>query len=208
MIRKNGRSGISEIRLGAPLPPLIQTGMSIDPQMDFEVAMRQWFGEKAWGIAGSAYSPATRNKWLRKWIQAITVEIQELDTDANHKHRLLSIVDSIERGIRGSKDPQWAHIFSLLELVAALFGRLDVSGRQSRRPFYAYEDFYQYIDSGENIPELGRLNDRPTILSARLEAVSYLEGRGMPLWRIAQALNTTVYQLKKLRAELGDQKAE
>ena len=73
---------------------------------------------------------------------------------------------------------------------------------------YAYEDFFNYRDAGEDFPEIGRLRDKPTIMSARLEAVEYLESRGLPLWRIAQSLNTTVYAIKKLKNELKTNSAE
>lgn len=170
--------------------------------------MRQWFGEKAWGIAGSLHSTSTRNRWFRKWVSAVTKEIEDLDTDASHKDRIMALLDAFERTLKGSNSPDWPQILILIELINVLFGRFDVSAMRQRTLFYAYEDYFNYIDSGENLPEIGRLRDQPTILGARLDAVEFLESRGLPLWRIAQALNTTVYAIKKLKAELKPNKAK
>ncbi len=174
--------------------------------MAFEFAMRQWFGEKAWGIASSLHSTSTRNKWFRKWASAVAKEIVALDTDASHKDRILVQLDTFERSFKGSNSPEWPQILALIKLINALFGRLDLSAMRQRTLFYAYEDYFNYLDSGENLPEVGRLRDQPTILGARLEAVEFLQSRGLPLWRIAQALNTSVYAIKKLKAELKPNK--
>jgi hypothetical protein len=179
-----------------------------DPPMAFEIAMRQWFGENAWGIAGSLYSTSTRNKWLRKWVSAVTNEVMALDTDASHKDSILTLLNTFDRNLKGSGSPKWSQILALIKLVNVLFGRLDLSGLPQRTPFYAYEDYFYYRDSGENLPEIGRLKDQPTILMARLEAVEFLENRGLPLWRIAQTLNTSAYAIKKLKSELRATKSQ
>ena len=179
-----------------------------DPQMAFEIAMRQWFGEKAWGIADSLHETSTRNKWFLKWVSAVTKEIENLDTDAFHKDSIMILLDTFERTLRASSSPEWSQVLILVQLVNVLFGRLDVSGIPQRTHFYAYEDYFHYIDTGEYLPEIGRLRDQPSILGARLEAVAFLESRGLSLWRVAQALNTTVYAIKKLKVELRDNKAE
>jgi|GEM_PF-3647127 len=176
--------------------------MAIDPEMQFEEAMRLWFGGGAWGIANTAHDTAARNKWLRKWIKLLTKEVEQLETDALHKDRLMILVDDFEQSFRKAENATWSQIFSLINLIGALMGHLDFNGMQSRTLVYAYEDFFHYLDSGENCPSIGRFRDLPTILKARLEVVKYLEGSGLAQWRIAQVLNTSVHAIKRLKAEL------
>lgn len=182
--------------------------MSVDPEMDFEVAMRQWFGEAAWGIAGRVYNTSTRNKWLRKWITVLTKEVEQLDTDARHKDRMMALIGDLDASLRRADKAAWSQVFTLLELIGVVMGRLDAGGRRSRTLVYACEDYFHYLDAGETLPELGRIRDRPTILRARLEAINYLESKGLTLWRIAQVLNTSVHAIKRLRADLEHPKAE
>ncbi len=104
--------------------------MAIDPEMNFEVAMRQWFGDKAWGTAGLAYSTSACNKWIRKWIVALSKEVEQLDTDPRHKERILRLLDDLETSFLASKDAEWSQVFSFLELVGVLFGRLNVPARK------------------------------------------------------------------------------
>lgn len=177
--------------------------MSDSPGMTFEMAMRMWFGAAAFGKAGHWDSVTERNKWLRKWVKALTTDILALETDETHRDRVLMEVDRFEQSLTRTDSPEWLQVFILIQLVGTLLGRLYPYGYPVRLVLYAFEAASHYFDSSGVPGALQELRDQPTIIGLRYEIVSLLRDRGFPDWRIAQVLNTSAYHLRKLDASFS-----
>ncbi len=65
--------------------------MSEDLDMFFETTIRSFLGDKAYHIAGTAYSEKDRKQWYQKVLKKIIKRIHEIDTSTKHKELLISL---------------------------------------------------------------------------------------------------------------------
>ena len=178
--------------------------MPVSPALKFEYALRLWFGDRAFGKAGLWDSASSRNPWLRKWTKGVTQDILDLDTDEKHRDRILHEVDCFSSSISKAERPSWYQVFTLMHLIGALLGRLYLDGHKRRNVFYALEPYEHYRDASTIRTPIQEIEDQPTIIRLRYDVILLLRERGVPDWRIAQILNTSVYQLKRLDSSPPD----
>ena len=100
------------------------------------------------------------------------------------------------------EQPSWYQVFTLIHLIGTLLGRLYPDGHKRRNLFYALEPYEHYRDVSTTPTPIQEIEDQPTIIRLRYEVILLLRERGVPDWRIAQILNTSVYQLKRLDSSL------
>src|SRR2546428_618712 len=110
--------------------------MIIDNAMEFELAMRLLFGEKAYHIASLASHPTHRREWLQKAVKKLLRISNELDTTPRHKQMLMTELEVVSRLLKKTTDPSWELVFHLLRLSMRLLGFDFVRGARCHTPTY------------------------------------------------------------------------
>lgn len=172
--------------------------MSIDRML--ERTMQMFFGDKAYSIAGTAYNPKERKKWILKLINKLKKHVDKLDVSIYHKKPMFSYLDSFYEEVKKSKDPSWKMIFSLLRLCGSFLG---YRGVYSIRPIifctpvYSQSKDQRYTEKYFN-DDLEMLSDKNAI-SVKSRLVKQLMDEGLDTFNIGLILNISEYQVKKLK---------
>lgn len=171
-------------------------------EMDFEMMLLQYFGDKAWHTASSAYFKQSRNKWFKKLEAKILRDIDSLETSERHKSLLMRVTEQFFKSIKGN-EPSWDSIFSALMLISRLLGYDYCKGAKLHTPNY-YQDeaqFYTQVifEGGDPLQDY---YDQKDIISQRAEVAKKLKQEGLSVFRISQILNTTEYKIRKLLKSL------
>jgi hypothetical protein len=179
----------------------IDVGETMDTGMDFEITMRLLFGDKADHIAGSNYIPKFRNKWLQKAIRRITRDVNDLDTTPDHKRMLMGDLDAIYQLLKGKQDP-WALVYRFLCLASELLGYGYIQGDKCHTPFYWQSQGQYYTACTRNGGDIMQnYDDRKNAISVRRSVVEELKSKGLDDFKISLVLNTTEYEVKRLRSK-------
>jgi len=96
--------------------------MSQDLDMFFETTIRSFLGDKAYHIAGTAYSGNNRKQWYQKVFKKIIKHIHEIDTTTRHKELLISLCNRSLDALKKKKDNELEFILCMLRLVGMLLG--------------------------------------------------------------------------------------
>lgn len=175
--------------------------MTMNPELDFEYSMRLLLGNSADHIAGQANIPEYRNKWLRKAVDKMLKMVDSIDTTSRHKERLVSDLNSIRSSFSRAADPTWPLVFRFFSLCGRLLG-FDFLGSRINTPVY-HQEYNQYytelIKSGGDVMQ--DYYDKKNFISIRRRLVHELKKEGLNDFQIAMVLNTSEYQVKKLRNE-------
>jgi len=171
-----------------------------DIALTFEGTMRGFLGDAAYQTAGLASNPRSRANVIRRSLRKTLKAVDSTETALPHKERLMSSVEAALQSVRAEPHPSWEFAFSLLRLVAGLVGFDPNSGRRVRNLAYWQSPAQHY---GELVAAGGdplqAHHERSSIIATRQELVQLLKGRGLPDFRIALVLNTTEYQVARLR---------
>jgi len=181
--------------------------MRSDYRMDFEHCIRQFLGDEAYHIADFANDEIYIRKWLKKCISKSKKQIDKLDTTTRHKEMLMSEIENINSRLKnknsiGTKEL----IIDLFWLISRLLGFDGVSGRIYNEPFY-YQTYGQYLlekrswSNGKDWFDLDRENKTNAIF-LRKKVYNTLKDEKISDNQIALVLNTTGYQIKKLKNNL------
>jgi hypothetical protein len=167
-------------------------------ELDFEEMLMQYFGDKAWHTAASAYSKTTRNKWLKKLESKLIADIDTLDTSERHKSLMMRDAESFFKTLRAD-EPSWDSIFAALMFISRFLGYDYCRGsKQHTLTYYQTEAQYytQKIFAGGD-PMQDHF-DRKDVISQRAEIAKSLKENGHNTLRIAQILNISEYKVKQL----------
>lgn len=168
------------------------------PEMDFEVMLRQFFGDKAFHTAGLAYSKTPRNKWLKKLERKILKDIDQLDTLEKHKSLMMCDTERLFLELKVD-EPSWESMFAALMLISRLLGYDYCKGSKLHTPAYYQTEgqFYtQAIFGGGD--EMQNYYDRKDIISMRAKVAKRLIKAGLDTFRISQILNISEGKVKQL----------
>jgi len=174
-----------------------------DVGMDFEMTMRLLFGQRAYHIAGEAMHPPSRRQWLREALRKIMVIVNKLDTAPHHKEVLLRTLNDGKASLKEG-DSSWPLVISLMRLSIHLLGFEYATGTQFQQPIYS-RDWGQYYTArshnrGTDSDALDEShNDKQNAIVARRRLVQQLSDNGMNTFQIALVLNTSEYEVKRLR---------
>jgi len=175
----------------------------IDQGMDFELSIRLFLGEKAYHSACTESHIKSKLKWLQKVAKRIIGRIDELDTTTRHKQMLASEAERFLEKVRSSKVSPWEVVYVLLRLCGRLLGFDYLRGSIVHTPFY-YQSCSQYYTShillGGDVMQ--DYYDQKDMVSNRKRIVKQLKEDGFSDFKIALILNTSEYQIKKLRKGL------
>ncbi|PHS30055.1 MAG: hypothetical protein COA95_09865 [Methylophaga sp.] len=167
-------------------------------EMSFELMLKQYFGEKAFHSAGSAYSNKYRNSWFKKLERKLSGDINDIDTSERHKSMLLSNVEALFASTK-SKEPNWDVVFSALMLISRFLGYDYCKGSKLNTLTY-YQTPSQYytqviFDGGDVMQDY---YDSKNIISQRAAVAKELKESGLSAFRISQILSISEYKVKQL----------
>ena len=169
--------------------------------MEFELTFRLLFGDRAKYIEGQSLNPKSRANWLRKSIDRIEHEVVALETTERHKQMLLGEVEAAREGVTSNADSSWPMVYSLLRLVSRLLGYDFARGAKCHTATY-WQSVGQNLNSvvfqGGDIMQ--DYYDKKNAIAIRRQVVAHLKAQGLSDYRIALVLNTSEYEVKKLKA--------
>lgn len=180
--------------------------MSKDIGLNFEYAVRQFLGNAAHGIAGMAQDKKSFRRELRGCVPVMKKRIDMLDTTTRHKEMLMGNVEKLSELLKQRKGGTDEEIIvELFWLVSRLFGFDAISGRIYNQPFY-HQYFSQFIDEqvawGKKDFGAAHKENKNNIITLRKETYHYLANRGLPDQVIAGIMNTSEYNIKKLKHDI------
>lgn len=172
--------------------------------IEFEYAMRCFFGEEAYGLAGSDDDPKTVRKWLLRAVKKMAKNVNDIDTSERHRELLLNRLNSLERNIRKSDcfpDTVW-HLFWL---CSALLGYDFLDGKQYHTPAY-YQTPNQHFQSWRRSTDASNVEYIQqydiNLASKRKEIIQQLKKEGYSDFHISFVMGISEYMVKKIRREL------
>ena len=172
----------------------------MDDGMIFENAVRLFLGQSAHGIAGLEQDPKAVRKELRKVLRAIKKQLNSLETDPEHKEKLMWAANAVAEELRIRKEAPTVTVYWLFKLVGQLLGYDYQDGKQYRTLEY-FRTPLQYYEAnlrrGGDIED--SFKDETNAISIRKEIVHNLKERGLSDFNISLALNTSEYEVRKLR---------
>ena len=167
--------------------------------MTFELAMRQFFGRKAYHIADLAGSTRSRNKWLRKALRKILKDVDDLDTSPRHKQMLMRELEEIDKALIGIEVPTWGLVFEFFSLCSRFLGYDFLQGARSNTPVYHQSLNQHYIQRWlEGRSALKNRREKKDAISVRIRLVKSLNAEGFDAFHIGLIMNMTEYQVKQL----------
>ncbi len=175
----------------------------MDTGMQFETTVRLFLGQKAYHIANAEDDKRLRRKWLTKVAKVISVRVNDLETTTRHKRMLMSQVDAITSVLNNSSEASWKLVYHLFALCGGLLGFHSDRGRLSYTVVYHQtldQHYMSDISSRGNVMQ-GQY-DREDAISIRKEIVETLTKKGLDDFKLALVLNTSEYEVKKLRLGL------
>lgn len=175
----------------------------MDRPMWFELTVRLFLGDKAYQIAGQEGNEKYRKEWLQKVAKVIMKWIDELDTTTGHQKVLAAEAENFFNAVKSRTLAPWSLIYILLRLCGRLLGFDFIRGSILHTPTYHQTNDQYYtthiLEGGDPMQDY---YDRKDTISVRRRLVEQLKDEGFTDFKIALVLNTTEYQVKKLRKGL------
>ena len=172
----------------------------MDDSLEFELAMRQFFGEKAYHIAGFAGfgDDLMVKKWFLKAIKKIFKDANKLDTTSRHKERIIGDIKDLEREIKKWKNP-WSIIYRLFFLCSRLLGYDYINGIIYNAPFYYQTPDQHYkVVANEGKDSLKMFNENQMNFKQKQRSIiRMLKREKYSDFEIAMIMNTSEYEIKK-----------
>lgn len=171
-------------------------------EIDFERTVTRFLGDEATNIASLALDKDARKSWYTKVLKRILAEVNLLDTTTRHKESLLSCIEGA-LNVVGKNYNEEKLFFYILRLSGALLGFANNRGSVLYTPIYSQTHSQYYTESilaGGDV--LQDYEDKNNSLSIRRDLVFSLSAQGLSTFTIAQVLNISEYQVKKLKKRL------
>lgn len=177
----------------------------LDYSMDFELAMRQFFGDDAYQLAGAAHDEKYVKKWLLKAVRKMQKDVMKLDTTTRHRERLLGDLERLEKYMKASNN-EWDIIFRMFFLCSRFLGYDFAQGAIYNSPIY-HQSPSQYHWSKRNVSKDydtldEHLKDEKNTIKKQKEIIKSLKDEGYDDFHIALILGMSEYQVKKLKKEI------
>ena len=173
-----------------------------DYSMRFELTMKQFFGNKAYQIAGSAGNRSEVRRWLDKAVKKMMKDVDKIETTTRHRKMLLFELESLRKELKQLEDPL-PLIYTLFSLCSRFLGYDYCKGGSYHTPIY-YQTPGQYytVKIWEGGDAMQDYYDKKDILSVRQETAKSLKNQGYDDFKVALVLNVSEYEVKKLRLSL------
>ena len=169
--------------------------------MEFEMTFRLLFGDRAKYIEGQQLNTKSRSRWLRKALDKIEQELNSLDTTERHKQMLLGEIEATRDAVASKSDSAWPVVYSLIRLVCRLLGYDFVRPAKCHTATY-WQSVGQHLNTvvfqGGDVMQ--DYYDKKNAMAVRRQVVAHLKAQRLSDYRIALVLNTTEYEVKKLKS--------
>lgn len=172
-------------------------------EMLFETTIRTFLGDKAYHIAGQVHTEKYRKEWYRKALRKIITRIQDIDTSTKHKKQLAYWSEQALKTLSKRHFRETDFSLYLLRLTGALLGFVGVRGANITTPIYYQtppQHYTEVIMEGGDVMQ--DYYDSQSSVGIRKKLIKQMKDEGMSDFSISLVLNTTEYQVKKLRKEL------
>lgn len=175
---------------------------STEGLLDFEHMLSQYFGDKAYHNQGMREDEIAVKGEFRKVVARIEKVICGLETTNRHKEVLLNDVERLKKDLSQKSTNPWTLNIHLFSLVSRLLGYDYLKGFINT-PLYhqTSQQFYTQIifEGGDTMQDY---YDSKNLIALRREIYEDLKQKGYSDFKIAQLLNTTEHQIKKLKKGL------
>jgi hypothetical protein len=174
--------------------------------IDFEFVLMRFLGHKGYGLAGMYHNDKAVKKELLKVISKIRKQVDVIDTSNRHKEMLFATVDSVEKSLKQDPVNEYKNLsMEIFKLSSLLFGFTTLEGKFSHEVMYwqgtnAYLSESSEFQKGKNLSDVF-LNNEHNVIALRKEVLEHLKSKNVNDNVIAQVLNTTEYQIKRLKKE-------
>lgn len=178
----------------------------MDPiiEMQFEYTMQLFFHKGAEHIAGQANSRTHRRDWLLKALCVILKQIDRIETTPRHRQVLMANVEAVQHSLRRDSEPSWELAFRLFAVVGRLLGfDFNAGARCHTLAYYQTPSQHFTADLLAHGHPAEHEQDKKDAVTLRGQVISSLKSAGVSDFKIALVLNTTEYEVKKLRRGLG-----
>ena len=177
--------------------------MDVGYEMLFETTIRIFLGDKAYQIAEQVHNEKHRQEWYQKALKKVILKVQEIETSTKHKEQLAYLSQQALKCLENKKFSETEFTLYLLRLTGALLGIVSVKGACIATPMY-YQTSDQHfteiiISGGDALQDYYKKKNSVTI---RQKVVRQLKEEGLSDFDISLVLNTSEYQVKKLRKVL------
>lgn len=170
--------------------------------MDFELMLRQFFGDKARFTQDNRENMVKMEKWIKKILEKISSQIDNIDTTTRHKERMMDNIERLKADFNSSGIDPWTIIVHLFFLISRLLG-YDYCKANINTPVYFQDDgqyYTQKIFEGGDVMQ--NYYDKKNLIIIRKNLYKELKNQGHSDFKIAQVLNISEYQIKKLKHNL------
>jgi len=167
--------------------------------MDFENMLRQFFGDKSYGDQAIRQNEKLVKIELHKVVLKIEKRIINLETTNRHKERMLSEIERIKNDFKQSQPDLWTINIHLFSLISRLLGYDYLKGFINT-PIYCQtpsQYYSQVIFEGGDAMQ--GYYDKKNIISLRKYVFNFLKKDGYSDFKISQIMNTTEFEIKKLK---------
>jgi hypothetical protein len=174
----------------------------MDPgyEMLFETTIRSFLGDKAYHIAGQVHTEKDRKEWYRKALKKIITKIQDIDTSTKHKEQLAHWSERALDVLAQKNFRETEFTLYLLRLIGTFLCFVGVRGVNIATLMYYQtpsQHYNEVIINGEDVMQ--EYNDQKNSVSVRKKIVAQLKGEGLSDFQVSLVLNTSEYQVKKLK---------
>ena len=177
--------------------------MDVGYEMLFETTIRTFLGDKAYHIAGQVHNEKHRKEWYQKVLKKIIAKVQKIETTTKHAEQLAYFSEAALKCLASKEFREMEFTLYILRLAGVLLGMTSVRGSCTVTPMYyqtADQHFTEVVIKGN--AALDDYYEKKNSVSVRRKIVEQLKGEGYSDFDISLVLNTSEYQVKKLRKEL------
>jgi hypothetical protein len=169
----------------------------------FEHTIRTFLGAEADNIAAQFNAIKDRKAWYRKALKKIIRRVHDLETNTRHKEELTSISERMLNLLNGKEFDEAEFSVCLLQLVGALLGFYFYHGAIIRTPTYHQSPDEHYTEALlKGGDAMQPFYDKNNSIGIRKKIIKQLRNEGMADFQISLVLNTTEYQVIRLKKEL------
>ena len=130
-------------------------------------------------------------------------QVDRIETTTHHKKVLMLEIENLSEKIKKTDKASWEIIFGLFSLCSLLLGYDYCKGEIYNTPFYHQTKVQYYNAKTEEGSDAHQgYHDNKDAISIRKKITDDLKKQGYNDFKIALILNTTEYQIKKLRRNL------
>lgn len=169
-------------------------------ELYFEYTIRMFLGDKAFHVAGQAYSESARRDWYKKIFKKIVKQVQQIETNTTHKESLARTSENCLDLLKHPYD-EMKFTLSLLRFINVLLGYV---GTIRDRPYRIATPAY-FQTGNQNFTERLLIDDQSlpndheeNTVTLKRKLMNQLKDEGKTTFEISLVFGISEYQVRKL----------